>query len=251
MELLIEQFNSLLLSPTGSLLYRLVIIFSITASLQLVVGTNVRSQSNSTKRLTIGLSFLLVGQLSVFLFAALSQQNIINPDFVLPLIDRTVITFSILWLAWLWAFPQPNKLVDILFGLFNGLILVLLAFNFYVWAGNYSAVTLNHTTLDWIWGIFSIAVIFIGLFMLLLKQPETWGIGVAVLLINLTGIITHLFLYPLEGNYSLFLRIAMLCSFPLLPSVVRRNVPFSPFGESTSLPQSAVGFFNKNIKILA
>jgi len=251
MELFLDQIQNLILSQAGTLLYHLVIIIIIIASLHLGIRSNHKMSTSVSRRSVTGLTFLLAGQLIIFLCALLSWQNVLNARLFLPILERMMITFSILWIIWLWAFPRPNTVVDTIMVLLNGVILILFAFNFWIWSKEYSTITFNSTTLDWIWGIFAIVILFIGIFPILYRRSSTWRQGFISLLIILTGHVTHLFIFPIEGDYSLILRMTMLVSFPLLISLSRRNVVSVTYGKENYLPQSMINFFNKNLTDLS
>ncbi|MCD4751594.1 MAG: hypothetical protein K8R40_00830 [Anaerolineaceae bacterium] len=251
MELFLDQIRNLILSQSGTLLYHLVIIIIIIASLHLGIRSNHKKSTSAFRRSVIGLAFLLAGQFIIFLCALLSWQNVLNARLLMPILERTMISFNILWIIWLWAFPRPNIIVDTIMVLLNGVILILFAFNFWIWSKEFSNITFNNTTLDWIWGIFSIVIIFIGIFPILYKRSKLWMRGFTSLLIILTGQVIHIFLFPIEGDYSPILRMAMLASFPLLLSLSHKNAASATHGKEKYLPQSMINFFNKNLTDLS
>jgi signal transduction histidine kinase len=57
--------------------------------------------------------------------------------------------------------------------------------------------------------------------ILLIQRPVAWGIGFAILLINLAGLTLQLF-WPTSGDFAGTVRLAQLCSYPLLPLLAQR-----------------------------
>ena len=251
MEFVLEKIHNLILSQAGTFLYHLVIIFILITSLHLIIRSNHKKITSVSRRSVIGLTFLLIAQIIVFLCTLLAWQNLLNVRLFMPILERTIITFSILWIVWLWAFPRPNSIVDTIMVLLNGTILILFAFNFWIWSKEYSNITFNSTTIDWIWGIFSIVVIFIGIFPILYKRSPIWKQGFLSFLIVLTGQVTHLFLFPIGGDYSPIIRMAMLVASLLLISLNRRNAASVTYGKENYLPQSMINYFNKNLASLS
>jgi hypothetical protein len=54
---------------------------------------------------------LLVAQVIMF-FSGLGWQHLIDPKAILPPLDRAYIIFGIIWITWLYAFPEPSRAAD-------------------------------------------------------------------------------------------------------------------------------------------
>ena len=75
------------------------------------------------------------------------------------------------------------------------------------------------------WELATLGLILAGILILALRRPVGWGIGLGFLLINLAGHSVQ-FVWPnLNGDFSGIVRLAQLCSFPLLPALAQRLHP--------------------------
>jgi len=109
---LFVQLTSLITEAPGSLIFHLVLAFSIAGSLQVAFSHWRSSRFPQVRRTILGLSVLLLGQIVLFVVSAMSWQALINPTMVLPPLDRAITLFSLIWIAWLWIFPEPSRPAD-------------------------------------------------------------------------------------------------------------------------------------------
>jgi len=71
-----------------------------------------------------GLALLLVFRLALFVAGGMAWQGLLNPDVLLPPVDRAVNLLSLLVIVWMWVFPAPNRAADaasLLLGLLLGM----------------------------------------------------------------------------------------------------------------------------------
>jgi len=216
-----QQLLNLLVAPPGNLIYHLVLAFSIFASLQVALIAR-RSQENGgmSGRALLGLNLLLIAQLVLFFSSGLAWQGAINPHYFLPVFDRAMILFSLLWLTWLWCFPQPYRPADIFLGLLNLGIIFLFLFTYSQWLLEDSSLPFNASWQDWTWALSSLTIVLIAIAWLLFHRPGNWGIGLGMFALIGAGILGHLFLPPTGNDFSGYLRLAQLAAFPLLPGVL-------------------------------
>lgn len=216
-----QQLLNLLVVPPGNLIYHLVLAFSIFASLQVALIAR-RSQENSgiSGRALLGLNLLLVAQLILFFSSGLAWQGVINPHYFLPVFDRAMILFSLLWLVWLWCFPQPYRPADILLGILNLGILFLFLFTYSQWLLEDSSLPFNASWQDWTWALSSLIIVLVAVTWLLFHRPGNWGMGLGMFALFAAGILGHLFLPPTGNDFSGYLRLAQLAAFPLLPGLL-------------------------------
>ncbi len=227
MENFTEQIANILTSSPGNLIVHLVLVFSIMATFQAVLATRHAAPHLHTKRLYLGLAALLVGQITLFTTSGLAWQGMIEPRNVLPPLDRAVAAWSLLWIVWLWGFPRPMRLADIINSLLNVVVVVFLLLTLIFWRTQSQLMAFNASLFDWGWGLFSILICLVGTLFLLLERRRGWGIGIGILALNLVGYTTHLIYTPPIGDYAAALRLAQLCSYPLLPSLALRLKPTS------------------------
>lgn len=224
MENFLQQLFSLFVAPPGSLVYYLVLAFSIIAALQVGLIGRQGTYSHTTRRLLTGLILLLVGQIVLFIASGLAWQGFINPHTVLPPLDRAVTIFCLLWIAWLWVFPLPNRLADGVVVLLSLVIAIVFGFSLNNWALYPPDLYFNGTVFDQGWEAASLAIVLIGMFLLFVRRPEGWGIGLSMLTFNLAGHLVQ-FIWPAAGSdFAGVVRLAVICSFPLLPVLAQRSL---------------------------
>ena len=116
------QIFSVLTEPAGSLIYHLILVFSIAGALQSAFVHWRSSEFPQARRTLFGLGMLLAAQLGLFVLTALGSQGLINLTLVLPPLDRALTLFSLVWMIWLWAFPEPSRAADAATWLFTLLV---------------------------------------------------------------------------------------------------------------------------------
>ncbi len=247
MSALFRQIFSLLTAPPGNLVYHLVLVFSIAGALQSAFNHWRSSEFPQARRTMLGLGLLLLAQFFLFLFSGLGWQGLINPTASLPPLDRAFTLFSILWITWLWAFPEPSRSVDASATLLSLLLGAAMALSLLTWPPQSSITTYNITLDDLLWQIASIGLIVIGVLLLLIRRPNGYGNGLAVLAIAFLGHAGHLAFHE-EGNYSGIIRLAYMAAYPILltlpqrfPAPVNLNQPQpTPAGEAKQQAEAPV-----------
>ncbi len=222
MKPLFSLILDLLTNSQGSLIYHLVLAFSIISSLQ---AAWIGKQTNTHRhlgRLTFGLCMLLLGQIVLFLSSGLAWQQVIDENLYLPSLDRAVILFSLVWLVWLWNFPKPARLGDLVTGFLNLGVIILLIFSITSWRTQGAGQAFNDSQIDWVWELSAGFVVLLGMALLIFSRPVGWGFGLGMFSLILAGIIAHLTLITAQGNLSGYLRLGLLAAFPLLPALLYR-----------------------------
>src|ERR1041384_71343 len=108
----INQILSVLTEPAGSLIYHLILVFSIAGALQAAFVHWRSSEFPQARRTMFGLIMLLVAQIGLFLISGIGIGGLIDLRLFLPPLDRAVTLFSLVWMIWLWAFPEPSRPAD-------------------------------------------------------------------------------------------------------------------------------------------
>jgi signal transduction histidine kinase len=234
MENLLQQLKELLIQPPGNLIYHLILAFSVFAALQTALVSR-RGKQNG--RVLLGLNLVLLSQLALFLVSGLAWQGVVSFHLFLPLFERAVIDLSLLWIGWMWAFPessekpQRNLLVNLTMGLLNLGILILFFVTYNQWANQGATLALNSTWLDWVWSFVGVGIVVLSLAAVILRRPEGWALGVGMALVNLAGLLAHIFIPQNNEDYSAILRLAQLAAYPLLPGLMARQGRSLPAGE--------------------
>ena len=222
-ELLLEQVSSFLTTPGGSLIYHLILLFSIGSALQSSYVHWRSSEFPQARRTMFGLIILMAAQLSGFTVIILGAQGLLNPQVFLPPLDRAITAFSLVWMIWLWAFPEPSRSADAATWLLS--VLVAAGFGLTTVAYSASAGTVqppfNMTTYDIAWQMATMGLAVFGLIVLLIRRPNGWGNGVAVMALFFTGSLLYMFVRP-EGNIATPVRFMEMAAFPILMTLPQR-----------------------------
>ena len=218
---LLSQIVALLTVPPGNFIYHVVLVFSIAGALQSAFAHWRSSEFPQVRRTMFGLGLLLASQLVLFAISGLAWQGYLNPAVSLPVLDRALCTFTVLWIIWLWAFPEPSRPADAATVLLTLFIIAAAGLALLVWAPRSAAQGYNLTIDDLMWQVASIGLLFIGALTLALRRPNGFGNGLAQLGILLLGHVGH-FIIPESGSYSGIIRLAYVAGMPILLTLSQR-----------------------------
>ena len=222
METVLQRVISLLTVPPGNLIVHLVLAFSVLASLQAALIGRRSSQAPATGRLVFGLSMLLAGQVGLFLSSGLAWQGLLNPHLFLPPLDRAIMVFSLVWIVWMWSFPQPARLGDLVTGFLTLGVVLLFIFTYTSWRAAGAEAAFNNSWTDWTWELAALFIVLTGMAIIIFSRPAGWEFGLGMLTISLAGLVAHLTLTPQGGDFSGFIRLSQLAAYPLLPTLLNR-----------------------------
>jgi hypothetical protein len=220
-ELFQEILNTLTVFP-GSLVYHLVLGFTIAGAFQAAMNLWRESSFPQGRRMVIGLGLLLSVQLILFVGAGLTGKDVFDPHGLSPILDRTSTALGIIIIIWLWAFPEPQRSADAASGLLVLLTFTAAALSFVWWSENSAATFFNGTWLDTGWELYSLGLLGIGILTLLIRKPNSWGVGISMMTVLSVGHIFHL-VAPLPGNdFAGVVRLAQMAGYPLLLALPHR-----------------------------
>ena len=226
MSLFFNQILTLLTNPPGNLIYHVVLVFTIAGTLQGAILILRSSQFPQARRTVSGLGILLGLQVILFIISGMALRGLIDPKIVLPPLDRAVTLLALIWIAWLWVFPEPLRLSDFSTLLLNLIVLGLFGVTLALWSQK-PGISFNASVFEKIWQVFSMAVIILGTFGLLRRRPNGWGNGLAMLLLAFIGHLLSLF-WPMGGNFPGFVRLTQLALFPILLTILQRFPASAP-----------------------
>ena len=220
-----SAFTSLILTqltvPPGDLIYYVVLVFAVASALQSAFNHWRASEFPQARRAFMGLSILLIAQVIMFVFSGLGWQHIIEPKAVLPPMDRAFILFGIIWITWLYAFPEPNRAADAAAALLSLLVITALGLSLLTWQPQIALISYNLTPDDWYWQVGSLLIVVLGIATLLIRRPDGMWNGIMLLSIGFAGHVGHL-LFGVEGNYSGIVRLAYMAAYPILLTLPQR-----------------------------
>ena len=227
METPFQKILELLIVPPGNLIYHLVLAFSVISSLQAAIIGRQNNPYPHVRRLVFGLSMLLLGQAVLFLSSGFAWQGILDQNLFLPPLDRAVILFGLVWIVWLWNFPTPARLGDLVTGFLVLGVVLLFLFTFSSWSAQERGTPFNTSLMDWVWELAALIIVLTGMAILLFSRPPGWGFGMGMLSLSLAGIAAHLLLQPAQGDLSGYVRLGQLAAYPLLPTLLHRFSAFA------------------------
>ncbi len=217
------QIDALLIRPPGSLLYHLVLAFSVIGAL---IGAYIEWRSTEfpqARRMVIGLGFLLTLAFAQYVLGLLSFQVRIIPEAVLPPLDRAFLVIALALIIWLWAFPEPAGRGDAATGLVVLLATLGLVFNVVLRLSSGTTGAFNSSYENLAWEIFTLALGVVGGAILVRRKPAGWTFGLAAVIILAVGVlIDTLWPTPPDGQYSIFVRVAAMSAYPMLLTLPHR-----------------------------
>lgn len=218
----IERVFSILVTSPGNLIYHLVLVFSAGVALWAAFSQWRSTEFPQARRMVTGLALLLAAQLVQFVVGALALRGLVDPAVVLPPLDRAVVLFSLIWAAWLWAFPEPVRSADlgaVILSAVDGIALVLA-----VLTRSQGALPLpyNATTAATLWAIAAIAVAVLGILVLLRRRANGWQNGIVFLGLILAGEALALIFTSAGDSYSGAVRLMTMAAYPLLMTLPQR-----------------------------
>jgi len=216
-----RQILGLLTAPPGNLIFHLVLVFSVASALQSAFLHWRASGFPQARRAMLGLAMLLLAQVFIFIFSGLGWRGQIDPLASLPPMDRAITLFSIIWITWLWAFPEPSRTADAAAVLASLLVVTAMALSLLTWPAQSSQTSYNETFDNRLWQLNSLIFVALGLLLLALRRPNGYWNGVTVLAVAFLGHAGHL-LFPEPGNYSGVVRLAYMAAYPILLTLPQR-----------------------------
>jgi signal transduction histidine kinase len=231
----LSQIFSVLTEPAGSLIYHLILVFSIAGALQAAFVHWKSSEFPQARRTMFGLAMLLVAQIGLFLVSGIGIQGMINLRLFLPPLDRAVTLFSLVWMIWLWAFPEPSRPADAATWLLSLLVVAALGLNLVAYSTEPSFSSYNQSVYDGYWQLASIGISLLGLFILGVRRPNGWGYGIAVFLLSFAGHLLYLMIGRIDGDFPGAVRLAHMAAYPILMTLPQRFP--SPSDRLTSIKQ--------------
>jgi len=232
-----KQIVTYFMAPPGNLVYHIILAFSIAGALQAAVHHWRTSGYPQTRRTMIGLAILLGLQVLLFATSVLSWKGNISLGTILPSLDRTVSLLSLVWISWLWIFPEPVRLAEAASLLLSFLGMALFGLTALLASegiqGGY-----NLSIYETVWQGFSLIVVILGVVGMVVRRPNGWGNGLAMMILAFLGHLISL-LWRIDGDLPGFVRLAHLGMFPILLTLTQRFQ--SPLEQEHRKPLSVKG----------
>ena len=232
-----QQLNQLLSETPGNIVYHLVTLFAIQATLAIALSQWRRARSEGrddelARRLTLAALAILIGRVA---FLVVSLRLSAEPDRlaavrVLPPLEQALNAASALLVVWgvvpsLRRLPRLNDVLTIL-----GLLLLGVMYVFFAqeWAAVAEpGVTYNGSQQSTIWGVIQLAILSLGVILLVAARFPGRGFRFFIILTLLAGHIAHFWDYPesipTSSEAPFWIRLGHLVSFPLLAILAYRH----------------------------
>jgi signal transduction histidine kinase len=207
----------------GNLVYILALAFTVVGALQGAIVQWRATGYPQARRMVIGLLLLLGAQILLFAASGLIWQGMIGSKILLPPMDRAILLFSVIWVVWIWAFPEPSQPGDIASLLFSLLTIAGLALNITINMSTSPAEgTFNSSSQALVWSLASLSILATGAVVLFNRRPRNWGTGLAMALLMALGFIIDMLMPDKKGDYSGVIRFMTLAAYPLVLTLPQR-----------------------------
>ncbi len=234
-----DNITDVLTTLPGNLVYILALSFTVLGAFPSAVIQWRATSYPQSRRLLIGLCLLLAGQLTLFTVSGLVWADVVSAT-LLPPMDRAILVFTLIWIVWLWAFPDPTRIGDTASILLSVLTLVGLVMG--ISSPAPAADTFNRSAQGVLWVVAALIVALVGAVFLVLRRPKSWGTGLAITLMFTLGCMLDLVLPENRGDYSGPIRIMSLAAYPLMLTLLMR---FPIPGDALPADNAVTGFQKK------
>lgn len=235
-----QQLNQLLSEPPGNIVYHLVTLFAIQATLAIALGQWRREQGRSRRedtselprRLTLmalGLLITRVILLAVSLVVA-TYPDATLPGRILPPLEQGVNTVAAILIVWAMvpaprSMPRLNDVAAILLLLLAGVMYAFFAQNWALTAQ--VGITYNGSQQSTIWGGFQLLILVTGLLALIIRFRPGYGLRISTVLVLLTAHLIQFWNYPetvpTQSEIPFWIRLGQLVGLPLLATIAYRQ----------------------------
>lgn len=228
-----QQFVQLLSQLPGSIVYHLITLLAVQATLGMALWQRQRNPRDElATRLIWATSGILAGRLIV-IFAVLLASDPLETLTALPPLERAIDAVTAALLVWALSPHPPNlpRLGDILLVI----TLIVIGFMYAVMAqewmlqfddaiANGGYATSSQAS---IWELLQLALLALGGILILLKRQEQWHLRLAIIgalfLAHLVNLLGGSELLSRESNIAYWVRLGNLIAFPLLAALAYRH----------------------------
>lgn len=205
-----------LTAPPGNLIFYLWQVLFIAAALQATWYHLRLGGVASARRTLVGLFVLLALVVLPFLVNPAAWSAFTDQRLVLPSLDRVATLLFLVWLAWLWIFPDRSPLADGLAILASIFSLVVLGVSLFPGFQKFSETGFNYSIMDYLWQAASLILVGLALLFLLIRRKHGWNWGMLVFLLAGIGHVLYLSIDWGYGDYPGVVRLIQVIMAPLL-----------------------------------
>jgi len=211
-----EYVSTFFYTPAGNIAFHIALGFSIAGALYSALKNWQRKKYPQGYRMIIGLGFLLIIRLIVLLGCGIVGLEGSQIPIVLHVLNRAVDTLGVIFIFWMWAYPEPHKIADWVVAGLSLVTFSLLLTHALSTAVHSLSFLAEFTWIQLAWSSFGLILIFAGCILLLLRKPNGREYGWVMGAFLGAGYLIH-FLEPGWGaGFSGHIRLAHLVAYPLL-----------------------------------
>ena len=224
MQLPMENIFAFLDSTQASLIIYLCTSTLLVLSLAINISYWRRIPFSLSRRLAVGLLVMLLVELAAFAATILLSPNLVAAGFGLPPIDRFQMAFLLLWLMWIWAFPDSSPWADTLAAFIAIVLCVAFILTLSTWSLSDPVGNFNAHWLDLVWQLASLGYVVLMVFIIYLRRKNLWGLGILTGLLFICGHAIQILFPNLSGDYPGPVRLVTLIALPLLLLLPQRFI---------------------------
>lgn len=211
-----QQISAIFNSPAGNAVYHTVLGLSIAGALYGAIKVWRQKKFPQSYRVLIGLSFLLIIRGVLFLGSGSVGLNNVESASIVHVLNIAADILGLIFIFWLWGFPEPNKVADLMVALFSLAAFSLILVHIFI-SGSFEASFINGFSWgELIWFIMGSFLTLLGAVLLLFRKPNGWEFGLGMATIISLGYLTHFLNPDVPLGYSGQIRLAFLSAYPLL-----------------------------------
>ncbi len=235
-----QQLNQLLSESPGNIVYHLVTLFAIQATLAIALAQwrrerglqRDREESDLARRLTLAALGLLITRVILLVVSLMvaTYPDAMLPLRVLPPLEQGINSVSAILIVWavIPYFRSLPRLTDVVAVLLLLLAGVMYAFFAQDWATNAQAgMTYNGSEQSTIWGGFQLLILVVGTLALLIRFAPGHGLRLVAVVVLLLAHLVQFWNYPetipTRSEIPFWIRLGHLVTLPLLAIIAYRH----------------------------
>ncbi len=221
---IVERILSLITIPQGNLIYAVVLVICAFAAWLSCIYAQGKVDSAIGRRMQQGLFFLFLAQLLLFIASWFAWLGVIDAHSFLPPLDRTLAIFSLVLVIWLWAIPEPSRIIDAVVFLVEVFVIVFGATGLVAWLKAGAPSSFDVSALGIYTYYIGLGVLVLGIILLLWHSPRYWIYGLMMLLVILAGYLAQIMISQPAADYAWFIHMGEMLGFLFLLMMPKRLV---------------------------
>ncbi len=226
---ILSEASRILSTSQGTLVYHLVVLWAVIASLAIAIGEWKRARDERAQRLLLAMGGLVAVRGVYVLAALIVSANWFDPEALLPPLERFVDTASIGFLAW--AFMPPLRRRVRIWDWMLGLNLVLAVAVCVVFTNLWGQALAVDATLDYndywqatVWMLWQSGLMVLAGFAAVWNHGEGWGTFVVAIFFMFVGVWLDWLNATDVPTIAVWQRMTNLVAYPLIAVAIFQEV---------------------------